>query len=339
MNHADDSTIRFIAKSAQEAAAIVRERLGPEGRVISVEQIMGSGLKRFVSAPRLQIVAKKVPPPEFSSKTKTSASEQAGPEAPAPLPNPTTTRAGHRRTLSCRSLLLKAGFSSRLMARLEGAERWREIGEMEAGEGLPQAIAWLRQYRAKPEPLDENSTIAFIGFAGAGKTSALLKYLARELFLYNRTPKVLQMEVDKPHMDSGLSLYCDVLGVPCFEDPSQIKGTGALLIDVPGVPPSAKKEQANLAAALKAIGTEHRVLVMNAAYENPVLERHSELGLALGATHRVYTHLDELDNVSKLWVGVLDPKCPTLFFSNGQNMVGNLVEDSFGFLIERTFPR
>jgi flagellar biosynthesis protein FlhF len=340
MSEAADSTIRFIAKSAQEAAAIVRSRLGPAGRVISVEQVMESGLKRFVSSPRLEIVA-----------TKSAVALQSVPDI-AELPTSglldkapggsalSTSNASisGKAKISCRSLLTRACFSSRLMARLDGAERWREICELPAAEGLPQAIAWLRQYRAKPEPLAENTRLAFVGCPGVGKTTALCKYLARELFLYERKPQVLQLEVDKPHMDSGLSIYCDILGVPCFDDPSQVSGNGTLLIDVPGVSPLAKVHQKHLRAALDAIGSNDRVLVLNAAYEEALLERHAEVGRCLGAKYRVYTHLDELEGVSKLWGGVMDPDCSTLFFSNGQNVVGNLIEDSFGYLIERTFP-
>ncbi|MDV7400727.1 hypothetical protein RZS08_55435, partial [Arthrospira platensis SPKY1] len=111
----------------------------------------------------------------------------------------------------------------------------------------------------------------------------------------------MQLEVDKPHMDSGLSIYCDILGVPCFEDPARINGSGTVLIDVPGFPSSAKTELSHLDHALEAIGADYRFLVLNAAYENSILNKQSEMGLSLGATHRIYTHLDELDNVSKLW--------------------------------------
>lgn len=345
MSQRTDSTIRFIAKSAQEAAAIVQERLGPEGRVISVEQVTGSGLKRFISSPQLQIVAKKqgsgekvqpAPVREAVAPDAEEAPTEPGQEASAESPS---VPVRGRPELSCRNLLLGAGFSSSLMARLEGARRWRELCDLPAGEGLPQAVAWLRQYRAKAVPFQPTSRIAFIGCAGAGKTTALCKFLARELFLYDRTPEVLQLEVDKPHMDSGLSIYCDILGVPCYEDPGQVTGSGTLLVDVPGFSPGAEAEQAHLEAALEAIGASHRVMVMNAAYESAVLEKHAGIGRALGATHRAYTHLDELDDVSKLWAGVLDPDCATLFFSNGQNVAGNLIEDSFGYLIERTFPR
>ena len=345
MSQTTESTIRFIAKSAQEAAAIVQKRLGPEGRVISVEQVTGSGLKRFISSPQLQIVAKK----QGLGETAQPAAEQ---EAAPPSQEEGPTEAGQEvpaesanepvrgpMAPSCRSLLRGAGFSSSLMARLEGARRWREICDLPAGEGLPEAVAWLRDYRAKAAPFPPASRIAFIGCAGVGKTTALCKFLARELLLYERKPEVLQLEVDKPHVDSGLSIYCDIMGVPYYEDPEQVAGNGPLLVDVPGFSPWAGAAKSHLESALEAIGASHRVMVMNAAYESAVLEKHAAIGRELGAMYRAYTHLDELDDVSKLWAGVLDPNCATLFFANGQNVAGNLIEDSFGFLIERTFPR
>ncbi|MDV7396720.1 hypothetical protein RZS08_35310, partial [Arthrospira platensis SPKY1] len=133
---------------------IVRERLGPQGRVISVEQIMGSGLKRFISAPRLEIVAKKIPPPDPPSNAVAMTANKADIRPPIALASSEPSLTNKTRvSFNCRSLLVKAGFSPRLMARLEGAERWREISEMTAEEGLPQAIAWLRQYRSKPNAL------------------------------------------------------------------------------------------------------------------------------------------------------------------------------------------
>ena len=44
--------------SAQEAVVQIREKLGPEAEVISVKQVKGSGLERFLSpSPKLEVVA------------------------------------------------------------------------------------------------------------------------------------------------------------------------------------------------------------------------------------------------------------------------------------------
>lgn len=336
MSQTEDSTIRFVAKSAQEAARVVRERLGPEGRVVSVSQVKGSGLKRFVSSPMLQIVAQKMPPPGVVTvqAPTVGASPATGVDSLADAPS-----AASGPEATCQFLLRRAGFSSNLMARLEGAERWREIGELPVREGLAQAMAWLRQYRSKAKPFAEGSRIAFLGCAGVGKTTALCKYLAKEVFLYGRAPAVLQLEVDKPHMDTGLSIYCDILGVPCYEDPGQVEGQQTLLVDVPGFSLSSGEESKRLLAALEAIEADHRVMVMNAAYEASILQKHSHIADRMGAAYSVYTHLDELEDVGKMWACVLDVNRSTLFFSNGQNVAGDLIEDSFGYLIERTFPR
>jgi flagellar biosynthesis protein FlhF len=345
MNQKEEGIIRFVAKTAKEAAEIVRNRLGPEGRVVSVEQVAGRGLKRFVSSPQLQIVAKKMPAPIWAKPIAESKTEAEGIRNEALVHSgleaalPRTETLPSRAEVNCRTLLSRAGFSSNLMARLEGAERWREISELPAREGLSQAIAWLRQYRSKVKLVSEGSRVAFVGCAGAGKTTALCKYLAREVFLHGRSPEVLQLDVNKPHMDTGLSIYCDILGVPCHDDLDQVAGSGTLLIDVPGFSLLAKEEQKRSLAALDAIDADHRVMVMNAAYEASILEKHANVADLLGAAYCVYTHLDELEDVSKMWSCVLNPNRSTLFFSNGQNITGDLVEDSFGYLIERTFPR
>ena len=42
---------KFIVKSAEEAATIIREKLGEMAQVISVRQVEGEGLAKFLSSP------------------------------------------------------------------------------------------------------------------------------------------------------------------------------------------------------------------------------------------------------------------------------------------------
>ncbi|MBN1403412.1 MAG: hypothetical protein JW942_02950, partial [Opitutales bacterium] len=48
---------RFVVSSAEEAIETLRERLGAEAKVLSVKQVDGQGLSRFLKSPRLEIVA------------------------------------------------------------------------------------------------------------------------------------------------------------------------------------------------------------------------------------------------------------------------------------------
>ncbi|MEI6036189.1 MAG: hypothetical protein WCS65_18135, partial [Verrucomicrobiae bacterium] len=48
---------RFVVSSADEAATAIREKLGEKAKVLSVRQIEGEGLARFLRAPKLEIIA------------------------------------------------------------------------------------------------------------------------------------------------------------------------------------------------------------------------------------------------------------------------------------------
>jgi len=53
-----DAQYKFVVSSANEAVSVLRERLGENAKVISVRQIEGAGLARFLRAPRLEVIAK-----------------------------------------------------------------------------------------------------------------------------------------------------------------------------------------------------------------------------------------------------------------------------------------
>ena len=48
---------RFVVKSAEEAVRVIQERMGGKGRVLSVKQLDGQGLSRFLNSPRLEVVS------------------------------------------------------------------------------------------------------------------------------------------------------------------------------------------------------------------------------------------------------------------------------------------
>src|SRR6056300_1011928 len=48
---------RLVVRSAEEAVRLIREKLGDQARVTSVRQVGGEGLKRFISSPKLEVIA------------------------------------------------------------------------------------------------------------------------------------------------------------------------------------------------------------------------------------------------------------------------------------------
>lgn len=396
--------VRFIVKSAQEAVERVHAELGPKGRVISVRQIVGSGLQRFLVAPKLEIIATLMEEaPEQTaaqgaaqpaadangnvSATSRSKQSAAAPQPAAPQPAASSDDgvvrhkdgvASHKTSaeqsamaelaaakgtapvgktspgararqaqrveaadMSCRKLLESAGFNSALMARLEGSEDWRDILEMKVEPGLAHAVAWLRRYRTQMQAPQTPRCMAFVGGPGSGKTTSLCKLLAREVFQQQRRPEVLRLEVDKPHLDDGLAVYCEVLGLECKTQAKEVDfdGDNPVYIDFPGFSLRNRHECKRLQRALDEYQVDGRVLVLNAAYENEVLTAYMAAAQQIGCQFQVLTHLDELNDYSKLWSYLLDPQRQLLFFANGQNVAGDLVTDCFGYLMERTFPR
>ena len=58
---------KLIVRSAEEAVRIIREKLGDHAKVLSVRQVGGEGLKRFISSPKLEVIAE-VPSPEIAEQ-------------------------------------------------------------------------------------------------------------------------------------------------------------------------------------------------------------------------------------------------------------------------------
>ena len=110
--------IRFIAKSAQEAVEQVRNELGPDAKVISVRQVTGTGLQRFLKAPQLEIVAREFEPLEESFAVETDPLED---EIPGPVESPRASYRPEKPFTSCRELLVRAGFSPGLDGTIRGS--------------------------------------------------------------------------------------------------------------------------------------------------------------------------------------------------------------------------
>lgn len=385
---AEGSLHRFVVSSAQEAVLQIREKLGPEAEVLSVKQVKGSGLERFLSSPKLEVVAQIKPATELPVSAVNNATQNQPTEASEPSlskklfdipvvkrdPNLQTEasvdkqmhtqevapeeleilpkarrssllerirKQSNSRDLTCHQFLEKAGLSPRLLARMSSDDSWRRISEAPLSTGMMQAVSWLKSYRKELPHAALTNRVAFLGSAGVGKTTALCKLLARDVFIAGKCPQVLRMEVDRPHMDEGLSMYCEVLGVPYYRSEAEVDFMSDELIylDFPGYSFRDLREQERLLSVLDRLAVTTRVIVVNAAYEESVLDRSLESAQRLGVTHQVLTHVDELTQSAKLWSFLLDPERSLLFISNGQNVAGDRIDDVMGHLLERTFPQ
>lgn len=342
---------RLVVGSAAEAVALVRERFGEHARVTAVRQIEAGGLKRFLQKPRLEVIVEVGEEPAAPAKRLIVAPAMAAPETPAaaatssntavtstaPVSSVTAAPAGRTREIS---LLRATGIDEVVLARMRAENPGLDWNALPASEALATLGVWLRRSFDAIPRRPAGGRRVFIGCCGVGKTTALCKALALDVFVRGQAVAVLKLDGDQPNASDGLAAFCDVLGAPLLRSANEVEEFDAntrLYIDVPGVGLDAPAEQARLAQTLDALAVDTRVLVVNAACEAEVIQDTWELGRACGATHVVFSHGDEVRRPGKLWRFVLHGGLRPLFLSAGPSPAGEIEEDVFSALLARTF--
>ena len=358
---------KFIVKSAEEAATIIREKLGEMAQVISVRQVEGEGLAKFLSSPKLEIIAQI--PVEEPAAAPVTAQPSSLPEAedePASdnsqrrrSPRPRKQRAaaveGARDEAELVSeslvramfnnlptgrlwtLLSKAGIPTEFLAQFEEHPESRKLKDQPLQTAISH-FAMLMRDRAPSRNLALSNRVAFLGSPGAGVTTALCKQIASDVFLRGRSACVMKLEADEPNSAEGLSMFCEALGVALLREPSELRKVPEetnVYFDVPGMILNGKNIR-HLQKTFDELGVESRVLVVNAAYERTLIQEAYTRATALGATHVVFTHVDELPRCGKLWEFVLDDGLVPLFASTGQNIAGDFDRHVIDLLVRRT---
>lgn len=354
---ASGKKVRLIVRSADEAVRVIREQLGPGAQVVSVKQVEGEGLARFLRAPRLEVIA--VMPDENASQGRALPSLKGG------IPS-ASMRSAYEACVSEESasfnadrfsslggqaaafpltgrledVLKRAGFDDGLLNDLFCNTDWNEWASLPLAQGVAAVGQGLIAGYKKQPAVALTGRVALFGTPGVGTTTALCKLLSQAVFWKGERVEVLKFEADAPNPDEALRVFCDVLGAPLHRDPVDIPHLdpeARLFIDIAGLPSTAKDWE-GVKSRLAELKVETRILVANAAYEGPLLNQAYALANRLQATHVLFTHTDEVDRVLKLWRFLLRGKLSPLGLSHGQSVTGDFTADSLPWLLERTFP-
>ncbi len=357
----DGKRFRLVVRSAEEAVRVIREKLGEDARVLSVKQVGGEGLKRFISSPKLEVIAE-VPSPDQPSEnahTLTNASveeastedaEVGQSEPPEPpiieeKPDSNEIPSGRQDELGSAGetarILSKAGFDSALLSEIQSWADWSKINELPLADGLKEITIGLSDRFRSTHLVPTTDKIALLGAPGVGKTTTLCKFLAHEVFMNKRTPHVLKVENGIPNPDDALRIFCEVVGVTLFREAGNLPEIGEespLYLDFPGLSLSHVDDWVETKETLDQLDVRTRVLVLNGAYDRQVLLKNISSGKHLGATHVAFTHFDELSNSTKLWPVILHSGLSPLCICNGQNVTGDFTTSVLNQMIARTFP-
>jgi flagellar biosynthesis protein FlhF len=342
----NEQRYRFVVRSADEAVEILREKFGPNARVVSVRQVEGKGLARFLSAPKLEVTAEVVASAEVteSESAPVPAPESAAPpQAPVSAESPVEHDEIPQPVAVSRlvRLVRSAGISAPVMARLQAHEAWSEIERLPAGRALGRVAALLSAELQKSPRRPLGNRIVFLGGPGAGKTTALCKLLAADIFVRQQSGAVLKLDLDCANPSDGLSVFCDAMGVSCARgvmDLPELDEATRIYVDLPGLSLDDAAQTERLAEELTTVVPTSHVLVVNAAYDGNIIKHLCRAGEAIGCTHLVLTHCDELIHWGKLCDVLLGSGLTPLFLSTGQNVAGDLEENVIPAILARTFP-
>ncbi len=356
------ATYKFLVSSADEAVQTIRAQLGESAKVLSVRQLSGGGVLGLFSKPKIEVIvqlpvaeADVVPvavPNDVSSALAATTVDRSLAVVRSRLHDlPEPEHAARDLPTRLPELLRRAGFSEAMVARLLATP---EFG-LGAQKPLHHLLADLGQTlrRAaeprKPAPLPARA--AFLGLPGVGRTTALCKWLAREVFEQQRTGRVMKAEFDRANPTEDLAVYCEALGLSFETHVADVNARGPagfspvaqpegefLYVDLPAISLHNTVENAALGQYLDQAQIPGRVLVLHAAYDHATLRRAYAAGRDLGATHLVFTHLDEVEHWGKLWDFLLDGALTPLFLGTGPSLTGDLEIQPVSAVLRRTLP-
>jgi flagellar biosynthesis protein FlhF len=352
---------KFTANTAHEAAAAVRDRLGENARVLSVRTVEPTGLRSFFGSPKIEVIAtvdKAKVAAVASTPTTLNASSD---EVASPLagsdevggglrPDSFATSRGMKPLPRSRSqapsmdlptLLRRSGFSESILTRLHRSPDWAKLEAMPLHRALVETSRTLQhmaEARTAAAPL---TRAAFIGLAGTGRTTALCKWLGTEVARRARVGHVVVAEFDQPVSRGPLPVLCEALGVPLAHFPASTQPAAPGAFVYFDLPPLSLRDPAANAPIVEFLDREQitqRVLVLNAAYGHAALRAGYARGREIGATHVVFTHLDEVAQWGGLWDYLLEGGLEPLFLATGPSATGECEEEVFDALARRTLP-
>ena len=351
----------FIAASAAEAVGQIRAQLGPNAVVLNVRQVPAHGLLRLWQKPRIEVTAASPEPtpqaPDALGElrreiaalrelvTPPARAAEPAPSREEPLPDFVTEPEPDANGWRVGALLQKLGLlplpAQRVVERMQLLHG--ETPPASLHDELALARAVLAQLWNAPVLTAAQETRplhVFIGPPGAGKTTALAKWLTQAVLLEDRAARVWRLDGQTANTAEFLSVQGEILGVPVertWAETTLGSGREIGFIDLPGVEARDAAGLSDLKQRLANWPHAQVHLVLNAAYDTQLLLAQARAWSGLPITDLVLTHLDEEPRHGKLWNLVLGTKFALRCLGAGQNVPGDFHTASAETLLNGTF--
>jgi flagellar biosynthesis protein FlhF len=304
--------VPFIAKSPAEALARIQAQLGPDAIVLSVRPVPAKGLTRLWSRSRAVEVLAAVAD-EFEASSR---------------PEETAALLSQNRPLSedfSRSQSPRAQIVPPLVA-TPSPPPVAIPSNLFATDSVSQNRSTPASGALPPLADDSGRPHVFIGPPGVGKTTVLCKLFAQKALSAQETVQVWRLNGESANTAEILDIYGEMFGVTVerFWKPAPASAE-LLLVDLPGTEAADLQSLNSLKEQLKALGNPRVHLVLNAAYDAPVLFEQFRAFAPFRPEDLSFTHLDEEPRREKLWNLAQGTDSALRFLSGGQKIPGEFV--------------
>jgi flagellar biosynthesis protein FlhF len=343
------TAVPFLARSAAEAFLEIQEKMGPDAVVLDVRSVPARGWTRWWRKPQVEVLA--LPP---------AAEPSAVPSTPESLPPPQPSRTAALQAqldllaaLPAASLEPSAPGQWKIASMLQQggllplvSHRLMEEVEAQFGKQPPASLAeetiavreTLRQlWRVAGAP-DLRRPQVLIGAPGSGKTTFLCKWLAKSVLCDGKLGRVCRLDGVGPNVGAILDMHARSMGVEVDRSlASLLQGPSEICrwVDIPGVDGRDVHALGELRRVLDKITGAEVHLVLNGAYEVPVLLAQIRAYSSFPLSGLIVTHLDEETRWSKLWNLVLGASLALRFIGLSRNASGGLLEATPELLNQR----
>jgi flagellar biosynthesis protein FlhF len=190
--------------------------------------------------------------------------------------------------------------------------------------------------------------IVFVGPAGAGKTTSLVKIAIREGLSHRRTVRILSVDPCRVAAHEKLRSFAAIIGVgfSAVNSVQEVAGAveesrnkGVVLVDTPGYSPSEIDSAREIAGCLERIPNKQVHLVLPASMQRGALTRCLRDYADFQPDCLLFTKLDEADSWGAVLSTALEADQPLSFFAGGQNIPEDIEPANAPALLASVFRR
>ena len=323
---------KFEADTMPQALSKVKSALGADAVIMDTRSVRKPGAFGLGAHERVQVWAAQSPgaaPGASALRATPGLGDGNGGGAGGATPHLDT---GLLTALHVRLDDLEAKLDLLSMAASYGNAAWAHknagIANLSGDERAAALAALARRIPISGEiALGSARVVALIGPTGTGKTMTAAKLAGRMTLTHGAKVGIICADGYRVGAMGEMTAYCDLLGLPMasardaeeMREALQVHAERDLVIvDTAGASQRNQQHLAELRAVLEAGGADEAHLVLSAAASHAACAEAVERFAAIGATHLLFTKLDESPEPAEALATAVGSGLPVSYLAHGQ---------------------